>query len=204
MSHKSKKENISTPSQSPETSKMLGPVFRVGNPEMSADQMIEGKRFFNWRVSDDDVKVAELAGWGHLDYQGFDHPSGITIGRIELPANLRSGSSVLSGVEAWEGEKDGLLSTITGFVKSVHDKHKAIDTNLTLDSVAVARGNNNKGALFMPPHQLANDPAVIQEWVDTFKNDMEVVLDGDPLKETLLRHFERDTSYLLGANREQA
>lgn len=171
-----------------------GPVFRVGLPQFTEEVVRDGRRYLYWYLGADDERVAPFAGWQERSYEHHDN-----VGRIEMPLDARSASSALAGAEAWMGEKDQILSAMSGYARHIFDRFGAVDTNLQLDSVAVTRGNE---AIFMvPPHNLVQvSEAEAREWLETLHEDIEVVLSSDPRNSELLSGFDQSTDFLREAN----
>ena len=166
----------------------VGPVFRVGLPDLAREQVEGRHRFFYWQILPSDHVARDLAGWNELPYE--EQADG-RIGRLELPFDLRSASSALGGMEAWQGEKDEILATMSRYARELHSAHGLVDTNLQLDTMGVTRGNEH--ILMVPPHNLASpESEIAQRWYADLIADVDAVLQADPRREEMVNQFRAD------------
>ena len=177
----------------PENPRPLGPVFRVGIASQTMEYVRNDRRYFEWQVSEQDQALSGLAHWASLPTSVRKESFG-EVGRIELPSSLRSASSALGGIEAFEGEKDAIVGFMVGYGKAVYEHFRAVDTNLLLDTVGVSRGNAE--ILMVPPHNLETNPDTIADWYSHLQFDIETVLEGDPQKDALINSFREGMSFL--------
>jgi hypothetical protein len=171
----------------------LGPVFHVGLEEYSTEYVSGEKRYFEWQLSSDDENLSKLAGWAAMP---FDLVPGenAQYGRLEMPTSLRSASSALGGVEAFEGEKKDIIDFIVTYTHSVYDSFRAADTSLQLDTIGVSRGNEE--ILVVPPHRLETNRETIVDWYLNMQADIETVLENEPNRDELLNTFHAGLSFL--------
>jgi len=182
--------------QTPEYRRPQGmePVFRVGLPGLTREQVEGEHRYFYWQIMPGDDVVSSLAGWNVLP---FETQAEGRIGRLELPFDLRSASSALGGMEAWQGEKDEILATMSRYARDLYGAHGLVDTNLQLDTYGVTRGNEQ--ILMVPPHNLASpDSEIAQRWYDGLLTDVDAVLEADPRKDELVAQFRADLPVIGG------
>ncbi|MEK7153553.1 MAG: hypothetical protein AAB834_06390 [Patescibacteria group bacterium] len=147
-----------------------------------------GRRYFHWPLDPSDLAMAEMAGWNVFPFSNRDG-----IGRLELPTEIRSASSALAGAEAWLGEKDQILSAMSGYARKIYERFGYVDTNLQLDSVAVTRGNDIM--CMVPPHNLRPEGEATA-WLDRLQQDVRDVLGGDPRRDELLHGFQTAMEFL--------
>jgi hypothetical protein len=173
----------------------MEPGFRVGIPDLAREQMEGNRRYFYWQILPGDHVVSDLAGWKNLPYE--EHADG-RVGRLELPLGLRSASSALGGMEAWQGEKDEILAAMSSYARDLHERHGYVDTHLQLDTFGVTRGNEQ--LLMVPPHNLASpESEIAQRWHEGLVADVEAVLEADPRKEELVSRFRAGLPAVGGA-----
>lgn len=153
--------------------------FRVGAPDRSYDYVMGGARFYEWQATDTDAYLSRIAGWGKLIL--------VREGQLELPISVRSASSVLSGTEAFPGEKDEVVRFMVDYTGMVRKTLQATDVSLALDTVAVMRGSKDK--LVVPPHTLETDAEAVAAWYSALDEDLAKVLEQEPRREELLAAF---------------
>ena len=169
-----------------------GPVFRIGQPELAQEVIIDGKRRFFWHATPHDAELAELAGWSQLD--ASDEGEGI--GSIEIPEDARSASSALGGMESRLGEKDQILDFVSGYATTLYSQYGMVDGSLSLDTVGVTRGNEKIFAV--PPHNLiqVENPADYAGWYDGMRADLEDILVSDPRRDELVDKFRQHMPFM--------
>lgn len=165
------------------------PVFGVGNRELTQEVYQDGKRILKWvrhnGNGSDETKLAPLAGWAELPH-GTDEEG---LGYLEIPAGARTASSVLSGLEAWEGEKAHVLNFISDYQQRVHRFLSVYDTGVILDSVAVSP---EQYMFVAPPHHVTNIREEAAEWFTAIMSDLDSVLSNEPNRQQLLELFQQN------------
>jgi hypothetical protein len=166
-------------------------AFRIGHPQDTIEEVIEGRRYLRWVSSNgDDKKFKRLAQWSDL-------PHGKTsedISYIEVPEGTRSAASVLSGMEAWSGEKSGVVSFLSQFVVASAGELQGIDGNASLDTIAVTK---DQKMFVSPPHKLITDPALIGTWLEAVCEDIIQVVGAEPEADVLVDQFLSATTNAL-------
>lgn len=165
------------------TSPAIGEVFGFGKPGITQETFEEGRRILRWIPSEFDNQLSSLAGWKNLasDFSADE------VASLEIPQGARSAGSVLSGLEAWPGEKAKILGSIATYQEHVMNEFGAFDTSVTLDSVAVTKEDHS--VVVLPPHDLSDDPGVIAGWLTILSEDLELVLHTDPNQRLLVDDF---------------
>jgi hypothetical protein len=166
-----------------------GPVFRIGQTDVSQEVMIDGERRFFWHVGERDNEFSKLAKWDVLD--PADEGDGIA--SITIPEGTRSASSALGGVEAWSGEKDQILDFISGYARSVLREVHVVDGGLSLDTVGITRGNERM--FVVPPHSVIEEALEAATWYEGLRSDIEDVLTADPRKDELVAKFRENMTF---------
>ncbi len=159
------------------------PAISVGDPRNSHEVIgQDGQRRFFWIPGPHDKALALLAGWAKL-------PHGVTRdrGMIVLPGTARSAANVLSGVPAWSTEKDEVLKFMAGYANAAYGQFGAPDVSLSLDTVAISRGD--VPSFIVPPHQVDPEPASAHLWLDGLVFDLRQVLVGDTRQDDLIQGF---------------
>jgi hypothetical protein len=179
------------PGSSPERVSALGPVFNVGLAEYSQGYVANGIRYFEYQTSPDDERLSALAGWGNFPQETVHEG----IARLVLPSSMRSASSALGGVEAWQGEKIEIVDFVVTYAQQVHKQLDGrVDSNLLLDTIGVDKGN--KTTVVVPPHKLSTSLIEVYDWLAAFQDDLTTVLGNDPAREELLGRFNHGMSFL--------
>jgi hypothetical protein len=165
-------------------------VFRVGNPDFVEDVIESGKRVLRWQSSPEDWQLGDLAGWNSAFFRPGTEVEGHV--HIEIPRNVSTAGSVLSGTEAWQGEKDDVIDFITGYQKKVRAQFNALDTSVTLDTVAVftvLEISKDRLMFIVPPHHLSRDSAEIKQWASKLVDDLDRILVKEPKRQELIERF---------------
>lgn len=165
-------------------------VFRMGDPHFTYEEVEDGKRVFYWEATEQDQRFAEIAGWAKLVESAADGEQ-----RLILPDGVRSAASALSGLEAWKGEKEGILSRIIDYQHDVLELVGEHDVGVALDSVGITQEHE---MLVLPPHRTTTDESEYADWIDKSVIDLEHVLAGDPSRTYLVDYFCTGLSALRG------
>lgn len=159
----------------------IAPHFRVGATATHNLVAMDGKRLFMWTPSEDDTRFAELAGWQEL--RDLEHTNESQASLV-LPTTIRPASSVFAGVQAWPKEKEQVVNFMSSYIRSVHNELGGIDAGFGLNTVGVARGNEQM--LVLPPHNLQTDAEAIGAWADALRADMAQVLAREEQRDHLM------------------
>lgn len=173
------------PNHIPERNKVPS-LFRIGNRELTEEVIAGGTRFLRWMPNGHEA-LGALAGWGrlqrgHSDSAGFDF--------IIVPEGTRSSSTVLGGLEAWDGEKAETLDFISKYVRATIGRYGSVDTSVTLDTVAVTK---DRYTFATPPHTPETGTSARLNWLTKITNDLELVLVTDPNRDILIDSFRENT-----------
>lgn len=155
------------------------PLFGVGNPENTLDIATHEGRKVYWEPTPDDEKISGIAGWSDRVYQDNDGQY------ILLPKSARRASSVLGGMEAWEGEKFEVVNRLARYAVETWAEFGALDTHATLDTLTVDR--TQTVVVFLPPHELSNDVRSMDGWFESNIADLAKIVDSDPNKDSIVR-----------------
>lgn len=161
-----------------------GSAFRVGNPELTQEYFKDGRKILQWVAGDLDESLADLAGWKNLPHALPRDEMGC----LEIPAGTRSASSVLSGMEAWEGEKAEVLSFVAEYEKHVSEKFGGVDVGVNLDTVAVTK---DRKFFIVPPHIVSREESDKSVWFMNWVKDLEQVLATEPSRRDLIDDYFR-------------
>jgi hypothetical protein len=185
------KPNFTQDRPEQETSELGESAFRVGRDIVTEEIYKGGMRLFKWLPmetgQDASKSLASLAGWDQ-----FPHGTGEDgIDFIELPAGTRNATSVLSGMEAWEGEKAEILEFVANYEREVLKEFNKFDLSVGFDTVGVTK---ERKMFIAPPNDLSDDPETMTEWVRGSVLDLNNILLADPNRMKLI------TLYLRGLN----
>lgn len=168
----------------------VSPLFRIGNPTESIETKEAGVRKLLWNANGDEW-LKDIAGWGDLPH-GLSE-DGFML--IDVPEGTRNAGGILSGVEAWRGEKAEIIDFLLQYVDAVYAATDGmVDVGLGLDTVAVTKTEGEK--FVAPPHHLLGDPDGVSAWRTRILNDAYSVLAGDQNREQLVHHLAEQTKYL--------
>ncbi len=165
-------------------------MFRLGDDTRNRETLADGIRVLSWRMRSDDVELAPVAGW---DVFPLETEGGI--GRLQLPPGTRSAYSVLSGLEAWSGEKKAVVERVSRYMGDIHARFGIYDTGFSWNQVGVTPDQH----IFVAP---PNTPvAVVQErqtaeWQDMAVDELGILLQSDTanigLVELFTQSLQRD------------
>lgn len=167
--------------------------FKVGSVATRNEVSADGRRRFFFPHGQADPDLATLAGWSELVDAAFSTPDH---GCLILPTTTRPAGSVMSGMQAWPTEKEEVVAFMASYVRAVHDAHGGVDTSMTLDTIGVSRGNEDKFVL--PPHTLETDPEAMRTWVERLDHDLTQVLAQEEARDHLMGMFIDATSFARG------
>jgi hypothetical protein len=165
---------------------MVGSVFHIGDRSLSYDIKVGGgRRLFLWQSDEEDFSLAETAGWQRLLLPN-QNSNGYAC--LEIPEGTRSAQSVLSGLEAWTGEKLRVINFISDYRKAVESvTNGKVDVSVSLTTTAKTKS----GEFFItPPHNLTDDTELMKAWSDRLTKELESVLLPEDDKETLLAQLK--------------
>lgn len=165
----------------PENTFFVSPQFRVGNPELTREVIDDSKRLLLWVRNPDDDQFAAIAGW-----QELPHIIGEDVCTLEVPTGTRSGVSVLSGMEAWRGEKENVLDRVVAYAADSLRELSMIDGNLSLYTTAVTKKQH---IFFTPPHSPADTEADINQVFNRLTQEAAEILDGYDANNRLIGEF---------------
>ncbi len=162
------------------TYESVGSVFHIGDTSQSYDVIQDGHRIFLWEKSEDDAMLARVAGWQRFTKQG----EAGDFSRLEVPEGTRSARSILSGLEAWGGEKAEALNFLGRYTQVVQQVSGGkVDVSVSLATVA----RTKKREFFItPPHNLVDDPVLIDVWQRKVVDEAQTVLLAEDNREALI------------------
>lgn len=160
----------------------------IGQPNLSYEITIGGKRLLGWHLGEYDKTLQDVAGWAPI-FRDESPERGIAY--IEVPEGTRSAASVLSGLEAWDGEKSDVLKFIADYHRKVRTEFGATDMSVGLGSVAVTKeGTQEERQMFIvPPHHLSDGETNAINWEESIIADVRLVLRDEPTRDQLLGEF---------------
>ncbi|HET9098446.1 MAG TPA: hypothetical protein VFN51_02400 [Candidatus Saccharimonadales bacterium] len=169
---------------------VVPPVFRLGNNERNHERVEGGRRILTWMVQPEDIELAAAAGWDRFKVTYHEGE-----GSLEIPTGTRNGRSVLSGVEAWRGEKSSLVKTVTDYIKILHDRYEAYDTKLSWGQVGVTPMHEVFVAPPNSPHTSNNEK--VAAWKRTMASELAIILRNDEENKDLPVNFENEIDRIL-------
>ncbi len=167
----------------PEASLFVNPQFRVGDRDLTREFFDDGNRFLIWERSPEGDALSDLAGWKH-----YNHSFGERVCSLQLPLGTRNGASVLSGMEAWRGEKQDVLEHVVDYVKKSFTKLAAIDGNVSLYTTAITKEGDT---FFTPPHRPVRDKSDILDVCSRLEQEVDEILSGSEGAGGMLQDFSK-------------
>jgi hypothetical protein len=159
-------------------------VFSIGNPELSNEFVNGGVRTFRWLRSEDDLVVADLAGWRPFEV----HEPEKEFGLLKIPSGTRSAATLLGGLEAWEGEKVDVVRFIDEYQAKVKKLTGQIDIGVGFDTVAITK---DRQLFITPPHVLSSAESDMGLWIRGSLEDLSQILVDDPNISEIVEEFEK-------------
>lgn len=134
---------------------VVPPMFRLDGK--NRELINDGERIIIWELLGNERELARVAGIDRFDFR----ESGEGYGELHIPEGTRNASSVLSGVEAWEGEKKSIVSAVSAYIKYLR-RFNHFDRHLSWSTV----GRTPQNQIFIvPPYELStlNTESEIEE-----------------------------------------
>lgn len=170
---------------------VVPPVFRLGSEGLNEEYMVGEKRLLTWTAQGNEHEVAEIAGWSKLPHV-YDEE--INSFHILVPRGTRTAESVLSGTEAWAGEKASVVKRATDYLNKVWDTYGHEDTGFTWQTVAVTPDHE----VFIAPPNLRHpsgdmwpEPDWREETVESLRTLLEHDADNLQLVDRLAEQLRR-------------
>lgn len=177
------------PSHFPEKSteiRVVPPIFTLGKAATKHEYLQGDRRLVKWSLTGVEEKISGIAGWDKFPLEIIESKG---TGIISIPEATRNGKSILSGVEAWEGEKRTVVDAVADYIDRVEAEIGGYDANLGWDSVGITPERN---IFFTPPNIIlrADDPKVNQA-KSQLVGILGTLLEGDEANKSLSESFEQ-------------
>jgi hypothetical protein len=119
-------------------------MFSLATSPRVRDVIVGGRRVLVWDLQGSEADFAELAGWSQRPCR-LDARKGC----LRVPKGTRNARSLLSGLEAYTGEKAAVVRAARDYFRRVATSFRAVDVHFGWASMAVTPDND----LFVaPPH----------------------------------------------------
>ena len=164
----------------------LSYMYRLGDDTRNRETLADGKRILSWRMRSDDAQLAQLAGWDvfPLDKDG-------ETGHLHLPPGTRNAYSVLSGLEAWSGEKRAVVERVGQYLRDIHARFGVYDTDFSWNQVGITP---DQDIFVAPPNTpvaaVSHVPALAgQAWQEMAVEELGILLQSDTANAGLVESF---------------
>jgi|GEM_PF-2745416 len=169
----------------------LSDMYRLGDDTRNRETLADGKRILSWRIRGDDVQLAELAGWE--DEKIFPMTIEGETGHLYLPTGTRNAHSILSGTEAWSGEKRAVVERVGQYLRDIHARFGVYDTDFSWKQVGITPDQDIFIAPPNTPVATVSRPAEPaqprQAWQEMVVEELGILLQGDGVNAGLVESF---------------
>lgn len=164
------------------------PVYRLGDGQRNSEIIVGGHRVLTWGLTGEEKRVAHIAGWDTLAFQVREEDKK---GYIFVPAGTRNARSVLSGMEAYEGEKTDIVSAAVDYLRDVKSAFGHEDTGFSWTSVGITpRHNIFIAPPFLPVSSVYGDD--IMRWKFDIAEELRILLQNDSANAQLIENFRAE------------
>jgi hypothetical protein len=152
----------------------LSSMLRLGDDTRNKEVIEDGKRVLSWKLGSQDIALGPVAGWNIFPITVATDGS---TGHLLLPDGTRNAPSVLSGMEAWSGEKRAVVERAGQYMTDIYARFGFYDTGFAWNQVGVTPDQD----IFIAP---PNTPSAVPEdqaqaWQRTVMGGLELLLQND-------------------------
>lgn len=168
--------------------RVVPPMFRLGSDAVNSEVFIEGRRILWWKLTGQEDVTARIAGWDKLLPEDGTGLSDKEIGHILVPTGTRNARSVLSGEEAWEGEKATVMSAAIQYQNDIHEVFGTYDTDFSWSAMGITPDQK----IFVAPPNLINPETSngdVRVWQAGLTQELDILLRGDEQNRELVKSF---------------
>lgn len=145
---------------------VVPPIFRLGKAA-TKEIIVDDVRALSWDLMGNEEVASKIANWEQFAVD-IDKEKGV--GTLFIPKSTRNAKSVLSGKEAWEGEKRTIVNAVANYINVVEEGQGGYDVNLGWNSVGVTP---EQKIFIAPPNPIMK---IEEAEKQTLKQEMVVVL----------------------------
>ena len=157
-------------------------LLALGAEQTSIDFHKESERLYRWKRNGD-IQFSKIADWENFLASIDDE-----FGYLKIPKGTRSATSVLSGLEAWSGEKREIIDYVVHYQQTVAEAFGGIDTTVEFDKVAVTK---DRKMFVVPPHHVADALGDQETWLLMASDDLNGILRTEPARIELIDVLRR-------------
>lgn len=185
MKHNQYPKSQDRPGATHEESPVAGvvpPMYRLGDDSRNSEVLIDKCRVLSWDLTGREEELATIAGWENIEYHLLE-----SRGYMFLPAGTRNARSVLSGKEAWEGEKKAVISAGSLYLQELKDRHQLVDYSFGWASMGITPQHK----IFVAPPLLKEVPSAPEQesWKSHLVEELDLLLQGDDRNRQLALDF---------------
>lgn len=162
---------------------VVPPMYRLGEGDDTEEIIIEGRRILSWDKVGNEELVAPIARWDVLDYV-IDEDEG----HLLLPVDTRNARSVLSGMEAWKGEKAAVVNTVIEYFNNLRNELGEEDAGFSWVSVGITPDQH---IFIAPPNLAPSNPFNTVDWKEQASIELSLLLQNDTENKHLIRQFAK-------------
>lgn len=164
---------------------VVPPMYRLGSGEGDSEDIVVGnKRIFSWNLYGNESKLSTIAGWNRLNHILESKGRGY----LFLPEGTRNASSVLSGLEAYEGEKAEIVDAGIKYLKEAKKLYGGDDIQFSWKALAITP---EQEIFVAPPHSptINSNDLLVQNWRQSLEDELALLLEGDVANQQLIFNF---------------
>lgn len=164
---------------------VVPPMYRLGDGENSKEVVIDGYRILSWRLAGNEQQLAAIAGWQAITHDLVTEEGE---GYLFLPEGTRNARSILSGMEAYKGEKAAVIRAAAEYLKKAKRLFGEDDTQFSWTSLAITPEHRT---FIAPPHMLKPQVSAdeVGQWKGNLLEELSLMLQNDELNHTLVADF---------------
>lgn len=162
---------------------VVPPIFLVGASDHNRELIVDNSRILVWQLTGQEERLAAIAGWADMKHQitGKD-------GYLAVPKATRNARSLLSGTEAYNGEKRAIVDSAATYLKKAREEFGAEDTGFSWASVGVTPDHS----VFIAPPNMGPDTEYADDvvrWRFDTVEELRILLQNDQANQDLVKNF---------------
>lgn len=163
--------------------RIIPPMFELGDGDNRLEYIEDGQRTLAWQLTGNEDMMGQFANW-----QVLPHEFGDGVGYLRVPEATRNARSILSGTEAYTGEKARVVEAACTYLKSIKRELDSADMGFSWKSVGVTP---EEGTVFVaPPHTLVREAEVPKQWAEEIVSELRLLLTDDNRNQILIGMLE--------------
>jgi hypothetical protein len=162
---------------------VVPPMYKLRDDDRTIEVLLGEHRILTWEVNGSEGKVANISGWEELPHQLYKDT-----GNLVLPVGTRNAKSVLSGMEAWEGQKAEVIDRGIDYLRDIKQQLGQVDFSFHWAAIGVTPDYH---IFIAPPNleatELSKRP---EEWRRNLVKELGLLLQNDKKNKHLAESFQ--------------